>query len=211
MVDVAKLVIFAAPQGAGQTNGPWLVAAAAVDTSGNPIPGLPVTFDAKAGTFGTNQGVTDSLGTFSTGYLPPSLSTSSQTDILTATTGSQTAVAVVSFAPPPNTLATTTQLHGALRLSIAGSDAPADSQTFNASVAAFGVSGARGSTTPFAFLTPDQQQCLSGDPSTPIFGDDCIQTLSQNGISVSQPNILGEVCSIADILGTIEGTASCVG
>ena len=97
VVNVAKLVIFAAPQGAGQTNGPWLVAAAAVDTSGNPIPGLPVTFDAKAGTFGTNQGVTDSLGTFSTGYLPPSLSTSSQTDILTATTGSQTAVAVVSL------------------------------------------------------------------------------------------------------------------
>jgi adhesin/invasin len=98
-----RIVLTATPQQVPSTGGTVELAARVEDASGNPLPGVPVTFSATGGALAATTVVTDETGVART-----TLTTSREVDV-TASAGAKTATIKVQLAPRLGlTLATTT-------------------------------------------------------------------------------------------------------
>jgi len=215
VVAVASFAVLAVTQNSGMPNGPWTVAAAAVDPSGNPIVGLPVNLSTDAGTLVSSAGATDSVGAFSTTLKPPSASTA--VAVVSAVTGAQTATAVISFSSASNASAarslTSHRIPTGVRRKASSSARAnaAQTTTFYSYPLALGGAGSPGSTNVFANST--DQSCysnavLSGEETTPT---DCALVLSQDHARISWTNLATEACQADSVISEVTGIGNCAG
>ena len=200
VVPVASVVILAAPQNASQPSGTWLITAAAVDESGNPIAGLPVVFKAQIGTVAEQSAQTSSIGVVSATLTPPSGSTT-ETDTLSATIGSQTAVAIASFAPA-------TSVAAQLRRPLIHVKTLSGTQPLYVSYGSMGSSNSVGTANSFTNLSASDQQCIA---SSVTITSQCSQTLSSQGYTQTMSDISAETCTDAKTIEQLTGIVSCIG
>jgi len=217
VVGVASFAILVVSQNAGVSNSPWSVAAAAVDSTGAPIVGLPVGFSSNAGTLANAAGTTDSIGAFSTTLTPPSGVNSAQVATISAVTGGQTATAVILFSstsPPasnalPGSRENESKQGNRARLrAVASSDS---STTFSSYP--FSLGGAPGPGAANTFANSSNPECysnavLSGEETTPAI---CLSVRPNDNATVVATSWQTEACQIAKAISDALGIGSCVG
>lgn len=205
VVAVSSFVILAAPQNSDQVSGRWEIAVAATDSKGAFISGLPVTLGSSLGTLDTTSGVTDSKGTFASTLTPPS-NPGAQALAVTATTGSQTAAADISFstgATPSSQVAGLSSVDS-IGLARAGttSTTSSSSTTLYSYPFSLGIAGNAGSTN--AFADPSNASCAT--PGVFQLGATVCP-----GFPVTAPNIESQSCHTVSQLSTLAGLAQCAG
>lgn len=197
VVAVGSLVLFAAPAVTANPAGNWNVSAAAMDTGGNPVPGLPVTLSAAAGAFLVAGGTTDAIGGYSTQYVPESSPSGSV--LLQASTGSYTAAVAISFVDPRAPLPARK-----------GSPRPAGASNPE-TLAAVGFAGGVGQGNALSTVESSTLACLN--PFSMFKGQSaqCAAEIKQQQWSISIPNLLNGVCNVASALTQDAGILSCAG
>lgn len=216
VVTVASFAVLVVAQNSGMANGPWTVAAAAVDPNGNPIVGLPVNLSSNEGALSSFQGVTDSVGAFSTTLTPPSGSNTVQVGVVSAVTGGQTATAVISFTVAPSSAAALAPQPQMTTIRPLGRHVSAEQQssgqtTFYSFPLALGGAGNAGSTNVFAGSTNPacySNAVLSGEETTP---DGCSSTYAQDHATISVANLQNQVCQADKVISAVAGVGACVG
>ena len=216
VVTVASFAVLSVPQTSGVASSSWVIAAAAVDPSGNPIAGLPVNVTTTNGTLGSSAGLTDSVGAFGTTLSPPTGSSSTATAVVSATVGGQTATAVISFAGSATSPALrfhhtdTSRLNWRPDRSVETVTSGPTTTFYSYSFAVGGAGGA-GSVSPFAAGSNPgcySNAVLTGQETAP---SNCSATLMQDNATLSFPNLQTEVCQADTTISTIVGIGNCVG
>ncbi len=195
VVKVAAVVVLATPATAGDPGGPWLVAAEAVDSTGNGISGLPVTLSASQGTLSAAQGMTAANGTFNANLSPPAtLPTTNST--VSATTGSQTAVAVISFANSTPTSTSTAAMRPVIHYLTRRKSATdsTSTTTYYPSPFSMGISNNVGYSNVFS-NNPNIYECMTDSSETST----CKSALSSAGVAITIPPITNSTSCQQDV------------
>jgi adhesin/invasin len=124
----SSIAVSATPSSVSQSGGTVTIAALVMDVSGNPLPGVNVTFSADTGQLGAATALSDATGTARTTL------TTTQTSVVTATAGTatKTVTVTVSSAPSITVAAPDTGVVGvpvAITVTIAPSTPPRQVQT----------------------------------------------------------------------------------
>lgn len=201
VVLVASLSLFATPATAGVANGPWLLSAVALDSTGSPVVGLHVNLDASVGTVSPTAGFTDSNGGLIGGITPSATIDPTQAVAVTATSGSQTAAVNIQFQNPTTGAAS--------RRAPALQNGATAQATFlnNFQPFSIGTSGLPTSTNPFTI--PDN--CFTDAALTTTISVACQQTYTQNGLNIQPSNLINEACNAINAVGEFKDVLSCVG
>lgn len=197
---IGSLVLMATPLNGGPGNGTWQLAAAAVDSQGNAVSGLSVSFGTSEGTLSQSQGATDSTGTVMASVSPP-ISYSDEAVVVSATTGSQTAVVNIAFIPsifdPSNQV---TRRKRRFRLF-------SDSSTPLGAALVIGTNAAIGTSNPFLKAS----NCYSNLAMSAVPSADCQTEYDENNVQQKAVNIANTVCDVDAAIGQATGLADCIG
>jgi len=203
VTPIGSFVIVATPTNAGQGDGPWLIAIAAVDSAGAGIPGLPVSLGATTGILSQAQGTTDATGTFRSSVSPPA-SYSGQVIAVSATTGDQTTAINVVFVPsvfkPSNAI-----VGEEVRLP---QDSPNSTPAVLSSPFLMGISSTPGSKNPFV---AQPSLCFSNIDLVSTVPANCQAILTGQGITQGILNTANTVCNAGVTVTNFVGAAACVG
>jgi len=201
--------MLATPSAPTNPEGPWNAFVVALNSSGNPLAGLPFTITANEGTLSNAEGVTDQNGAFSTTLTPPAGISSSDTVGLLATIGGQSVSVSISFTAISSSAIRSGNSASALRAKLGIMPAATGTTTSSSLVpVAIGLStAAPGSTSAFAgpsnCYTP---VALYGTPTT-----QCIAYFKAQNISLQPSNPFQTTCNAANVASTALNIADCVG
>lgn len=202
VVTVSSFAILAIPATTASPANTWLVSAAAIDKQGLPIVGLPVTFSTNFGELNISEGQTSVSGGLSVQVAAPIGSNSPHATTVSATTGSQTAVAAMTVGGG----ATSTAI--VARKRDFTFDGGASSSSANNLLASVGVSGPPGSTNQFL----DQpNNCVTADALSTAPSSECTSSLSQNNLQVNASAFVNMACNSITAINNIGGVAQCAG
>jgi len=202
IVTVASITLLATPVAPNAANGPWTLAAAALDPNGKPVANLPINFSSSSGQPSTLAGVTSANGGLTSSIPPPTPGGSAQPVVVTATAGGQTAAVNIVF----QNLAAGSVI--GRRSSGSGENStPQASASRNLQSFAIGASGSPSSTNPF--LNPNN--CFTDAALTTTVSTVCQQIYTQNNLNIQPSNLINEACNAISSIGTLQDELSCVG
>ena len=196
---ISSFVLMATPAQSGQGNGAWLVTAAAVDSTGTAVAGLPVSLNAGTAMASQTQGLTDSNGTFQASVSPPA-AYSGEPIAVSAMTGAQTAAVDIAFV--------SSVFNPANRISVGAARRPEDSVSPGSAVSSpfiTGVAGPPGSSNPFA-LNPSL--CYTNIDLETTVPAACQSTYSNQSLTQGLLNFVDTACNVGEVL---VGGGACLG
>jgi len=208
---VAKLVLLASPASAGSPSGPWLLSAAAADSSGNPVPNATVTLNSSEGSITQNAATTDINGTFSGSITPPA-SYAGEVVEVSAVSGNQTAVLELVFVAASTSV--TQQAAVVLNRMRVHENAfglsPADSSSSTSAttgVSPLMMATSNGSASTNQYLN-SFNPCLANPQLDTTVSVDCNDNFSTNQLQTTQFTPLTSACNL---VGNIKGVITCGG
>lgn len=199
VVAVASLSLFATPATAGSANGPWILSAIALDPTGAPIVGLPLTLGASAGELLPPSGITNSNGGLISNITPPPTIDPAQPVAIIASTGDQTAAVNIQF----ENLSSAAVLVSTARQSGA---APQTSVTGATQPFSFGTNAAS-STNPFT----SPNACYTDIALTTTVSVACEEFYTQNNLTTRISNLTNQACEASSPTGSFSDGLSCLG
>lgn len=199
---VGAVSVFSFPSTATATTGAWELNAAVVDPNGNPIPNLLVTLQASSGALAASEGMTDSLGSFSTTVAPPADAGPSSATAVSIAAGNHIAVVNLAFAAFPAATA--------IRAFHRSSQQAQATSTFIQEPMEFGISRAPTDTTNPFVSAPDP--CYTPlDLLNAATTTQCAPIFATNNISSAASNFATESCQTVSAVSDLIGLANCAG
>jgi DNA-binding beta-propeller fold protein YncE len=202
---VGTVTLFSVPATVGNTAGPWQLIVAVVDPQGNPIPNLFVTLQASSGALSSNQGITDTAGSFSTTINPPTDAGPGSATAVSAIVGDRIASVNLSFV----SFGAAASAREPQRTNQQQSSSP----SFTQELFEFGVSTGPSSAGNPSPLIQHPDPCytpldLTEADSTAA----CAPLYATNHVTVNVANLVNEGCQLlTDVILPAKGVLDCAG